>query len=175
MPARAGRSKGGPTRTYEVRAKFRAPVDFVYRWCTDYTTDDARYESENYRRRILRRSSRQVVYEDLEETSAGWRWTRHVVRLLPPDRWHSESVGSHRQISLDYRLSALKGGRTLLVLTARRRPYGVGGKNPSRSQWVREIGRSWVLFGRALERDYRKALRKRARGRKRSSGRPRPK
>lgn len=146
-----------PGPKYEVRCEFRAPLEFVYRWCTDYTPEDAKYESENYQRRILRRSSREVVYEDLEETPQGWVWSRHVVRLQPPSHWHSDSVGSHRSISLDYRLSRLPGGRTQLVLTARRRPTVLGGKNPAKSQWERSVRRTWAGFARALERDFRKA------------------
>lgn len=148
---------GWPRPTYYVRAEFRAPLDFVYRWCTDYRADDAKYESEAYQRRILQRSPHRVVYEDLEDTKQGWFWSRHVVRLMPPNRWHSDSVGSHREVSLDYRLSRLPGGRTQLLLKAHRRPYGVGGKNPPKSRWERSVGQSWVRFGRALERDFRRS------------------
>jgi len=145
-----------PGPVYEVRATFDAPLKFVYRWCTDYTPRDARLEEENYERRLLRRSRTEVVYEDLEELNRGWYWTRHVVRLRPPNRWHSDSVGSHRAISLDYRLSRLPGNRTQLTLTARRRPYGIGGKNPPKSEWERSVAGSWKKFGRALERDYKR-------------------
>jgi hypothetical protein len=148
--------KRWPGPRYEVRASFRAPLDFVYRWCTDYTPNDGRYEGESYQRRILRRTAREVIYEDLEDTKEGWFWTHHVVRLLPPDRWHSDSVGSHRAYSLDYRLTKMPGDQTQLILTARRRPYGVGGKNPPRPPWERSVAKSWRAFGRVLERDYRK-------------------
>jgi hypothetical protein len=146
-----------PGPTYRVTATFGAPLEFVYRWCTDYTADDARHEGEQYERRILRRNSRQVVYEDLESSQDGWFWSRHVVQLTPPDRWHSDSVGSHRAYSLDYRLRRLPGDRTELTLTARRRPYGIGGKNPGKAKWERSVATSWKHFGRALERDYRKS------------------
>lgn len=142
--------------TYQVEARFRAPLEFVYRWCTDYTTGDAKYEAESYQRRIIRRSRREVVYEDLADSRQGWTWSRHVVRLQPPNRWHSDSVGSHRSITLDYRLSRLPGGYTRLTLTAQRSPCGVGAKNPSKSQWERSVGLAWKRFGRALERDFRK-------------------
>jgi hypothetical protein len=154
--------KKWPGPRYQVRAKFRAPVSFVYRWCTDYTPGDARLEGEKFQRRILRRTEREVVYEDLEDTEDGWFWSRHVVRLLPPNRWHSDSVGSHRAYSLDYRLTKLPGDQTQLTLTARRSPYGVGGKNPSKSKWVRSVAKSWKSFGRFLERDYRNSRSKRA-------------
>ncbi|HEV2166193.1 MAG TPA: hypothetical protein VGS23_04345 [Thermoplasmata archaeon] len=149
-----------PSPRYEVRVTFRAPLKFVYDWCTDYTPGDARLEGEAYERRILRKTPREVVYEDLEGGPNGWFWSRHVVRLHPPSRWHSDSVGSHRAYSLDYRLKQLPKGSTLFVLRARRRPYGVGGRNPPRSQWERSVGKNWKKFARHLERDYRRTLSK---------------
>jgi hypothetical protein len=156
-------AKPWPGPEYEIRATFRAPLDFVYRWCTDYTPQDGRYEKEEYDRRILRRSRRDVTFEDLYDTKDGWYWARHVVRLLPPNRWRSESVGSHSAYSLDYRLSALPGNRTQLTLRARRRPDGIGGKNPPKSQWERSVTASWRNFGRSLERDFRKTIGRRSR------------
>lgn len=153
-----------PGPRYEVRATFGAPLEFVYHWCTDYTPQDARLEGERYQRRILRRASREVVYEDLEDTPQGWFWSRHLVRLFPPNRWHSDSVGSHRAISLDYRLTELPGNRTQLILKARRRPYGLGGKNPPKSKWERSVAKSWKKFGRILERDYQKTRSRRGQG-----------
>ncbi len=142
---------------YEIRTAFDVPLEFAFRWCTDFTTDDARYESESYQRRILSRSPRRVVYEDLEDTGKGWVWSRHTVRLSPPYRWHSDSTGSHREIHLDYRLTRISDGRTRLVLTARRRPTVIGEKNPSKARWEGATRRSWAKLGRALERDFRNA------------------
>jgi hypothetical protein len=144
-------------RRYELKAEFDAPLDFVYRWCTDYTPQDAKVEGEDYTRRIVRRSPREVVYEDLSDSKEGWFWARHVVRLMPPNHWHSESVGSHRLISLDYRLTKQPGGRTRLTMKAHRRQYGIGAKNPTKAFWQRNAGRGWKNFGRSLERDYRKS------------------
>lgn len=147
-----------PGPKYRIEVDFRAPLEFVYRWCTDYTPEDAKYESESYQRRVLRRSRAEVVYEDLEETPQGWVWSRHVVRLRPPDRWHSDSVGSHRSIVLDYRLSRIPGGRTRLVLTARRRPTALEGKNPAKRSWERSVRRAWAGFARSLEHDFRNSV-----------------
>jgi hypothetical protein len=149
-------AKSWPNPRYEVRVTFQAPLDFVYQWCTDYTPSDAKYEGDDYERRILRKSKSEVTYEDLSEAKDGWFWARHVVRLHPPNRWHSESIGSHRQYSLDYRLKRLAANRTELTLTARRRPYGIGGKNPAKAGWESSVAKSWSNFSRVLERDYRK-------------------
>ncbi len=144
-----------PGPTYRVRVEFDAPLDFVYRWCTDYTPEDAKYEGESFQRRILRRSRREVIYENLDEVGRGWWWSRYVVRLMPPRRWHADSIGSHRSVRLDYLLSRLPGDRTQLILTARRRPTIAGPRNPSKAEWEREVGGSWQKLRRSLERDFR--------------------
>jgi hypothetical protein len=145
-----------PGPHYELQVEFDAPVDFVYKWCTDYTPQDGKFEGEDYSRRIVRRSAREVVYEDLSDSPEGWFWARHIVRLMAPNHWHSNSVGSHRMYSLDYRLTKLPGNRTRLTMSARRRQYGIGGKNPPKATWVRDSSRGWKNFRKALERDYRK-------------------
>jgi hypothetical protein len=148
--------------SYEANVTFRAPLRFVYDWCTDYTPQDGRLEKDDYQRRIVRRSRNEVVYEDLSDMKDGWFWTRHVVKLLPPDRWHSDSVGSHRDYTLDYQLKELPGNLTQLTLRARRRPTEIGGKNPSQAAWAANIEKVWREFGRVLERDYKKSRSRRA-------------
>lgn len=155
-----------PVALYLVRATFRAPLEFVYGWCTDYTANDSSLSKEGYIRRILRRSPRTVVLEDLYDTREGWTWLRRVIRLTPPDRWYADSIGSDRAISVGYRLSTLPGGRTQLTIRARRRPYGVGTKNPAKSTWERSITANWTRFGRALERDYERTRSRRNRKRR---------
>lgn len=156
--------KRWPGPSYEVRSTFRAPLPFVYRWCTDYTPSDARYSLEGYDRRIIRRGRREVIFEDLYDTRQGWIWIRRVVRLLPPDRWHADSVGSDRVLSVDYRLSRLSGNCTVLTIRARRRPHGIGRKNPSKLLWERSVSANWARFGRALEHDFKKSGSKRTPG-----------
>ena len=130
----------GPTARYEVRATFQAPLEFVYRWCTDYTPTDARISGEGFDRRVVRRTRNAVVLEDLYDTGQGWIWLRRVVRLFPPARWRADSVGSDRAISVEYRLTEVSGNRTQLTIRARRRPYGIGTKNPGKVD-VGTVGR----------------------------------
>jgi len=148
----------GSTARYEVEATLRAPLGFVYRWCTDFTPEDSHFSGERYVRRILRRSPRAVVFEDLYESRRGWTWIRRVVRLSPPDHWRADSVGSDRAISVEYRLSRIASDRTQLTIRARRRPYGIGTRNPSKSTWEGSVGANWERFGRALEREYKRSL-----------------
>ena len=145
-------------RIYEIRSVFRAPLAFVFAWCTDYSTGDARLEKEAYVRRIIERTRRRVVYEDLEETPRGWAWSRHSVTLRPPNRWRSDSVGNYRTWRLDYSLRPLPGGRTELTLRGLRRASGLASKNPPKAKLERAMRASWSHFGRALESDYQKSL-----------------
>lgn len=144
---------------YEIRTKFRAPVPYVFRWCTDYTPDDASLEKDEYARKIVKRGRRAVVYEDLYEGPDGWMWSHQEVTLHPPDRWHAESTGSHRHWSLDYTLRPLPDGGTELTLRGVRRPTALGARNPPKARMNKELRQAWANFGRALERDYRKERR----------------
>ncbi len=132
-------------------------MEYVFDWCTDYGAKDAALEGDKYERRVISRTPRQVVYEDLQEEKDGWFWSRHVVRLDPPRHWHSDSIGSHRAYSLEYRLTSPADGETELVLTAQRRPYGRGEPNPRKAEWERSVLKSWKRFAKALESDYNRS------------------
>ncbi len=155
------RVRGPSSARYEFGGVFDAPLPFVYRWCLDYRPDDAKLSGEKFERKILDRSARTVVYEDLEEGEGGWRWSRIVVTKRPPNRWHADIRGSHRNWSLDYELDALPDGRTRLRARGVRTRTAIGEPNPSRRTLERELREMWEHYGRALEKDYRTASRRR--------------
>jgi hypothetical protein len=72
------------SRLYVVRPTFRAPMALVLRWCTDYSPQDPGLEGDEFRRRILERTRRHVIYEDLDDTPSGWMWSRGVITIHPP-------------------------------------------------------------------------------------------
>lgn len=152
-------TKSSPVSRYEFRVDFRAPLPFVYAWCTDYTPEDARLEKENYTRRILRRTSKRVIYEDLDDQPTGWIWSHQVVDLHPPNRWHAEATGSHRSWSIEYKLSSRPDGGTVLWFRGRRRATPLG-SNVQRKRLERNLRVMWKNFARALERDYRTSQRR---------------
>jgi hypothetical protein len=151
--------KSPPTAVYDFRTTFRAPLAFVYRWCTDFSPGDPDLEKAEYGRKILKKGRRKVVYEDLYDTSSGWSWSRHVVDLHPPNRWHSVSTGNYRVWDLNYELRAVSETKTAFHLHGTRTPTGLGVRNPSQAEMGRELRSVWRNFGRALERDYRAGLR----------------
>ncbi|HYM38993.1 MAG TPA: hypothetical protein VEY12_02460 [Thermoplasmata archaeon] len=156
MARGSGRGKGDEAR---VRVAFRVPLEFAFAWCTDYTPGDAALEGESYLRKVVERTPRRVIFEDLEETPSGWIWGRDVVTLRPPRRWHMEGVGSHRDVTADYVLTKLPDGRTQMELRWWRRAKPLGKKIPRRRR-EQETTRAWKRFAAAMERDYRRSKRK---------------
>ena len=129
-----------------------APLDFVYRWCTDYREDDYRITRSKSRRRILERTRRRVVYTTREKgKSVG---SASIVTLHPSDAWHVNSIGDDRDIVGDYRLTKLAGGRTRLGIVfkvERKSP-----RAPSKSQFLKHINGIWDRYIARLEKDYRR-------------------
>lgn len=155
--AASGRSRYPPPE-YRVEATFRAPLEYVFRWCTDFGPSDAKLEGEKYTRKVISRDEREVIFEDLQAApTGGWRWSRQVVHLDPPRAWHMDGFGSHRKIHADYRLSELGDGRTRLELRARRAPSILPFHRIPRSEWEPEVTTMWQRFSRALERDFRQS------------------
>jgi hypothetical protein len=158
MALRSDRSWVGPE--YHIRVTFRVPLAYAFGWCTDYTPEDAKLEGDSYQRKIVERTRRRVVFEDLEETKDRWIWSREVVTLQPPNRWHMDGVGNHRDVTADYVLSSLPDGRTRLDLRWRRRPKDPAAAKLTKAQREASALRAWKRFGAAMERDYSRSRRR---------------
>ncbi len=156
-----GRPRPLPRRRLQIRFehRFRAPLPYVFLWCTDYAPDDPGIEQAPYTRRILRREAGTVVYEDLGDRGNGWFLNRQTVALHPPDRWHAESDGTHRSWSIDYTLNAFPDGTTGLRIRGIRQATALDPEPPTAAAVLRNLEVMWSRFGRALERDYRRSAR----------------
>jgi hypothetical protein len=150
-----------PPLLYEIQQIFRAPLPYVYRWLTNYTSQDLALEKEDYQRKIIKKSSRRVIFEDLTDRKTGWEWYRSDVTLYPPNRWHAELTGNGPTWSLDYRLSTISPNQTLVTirLRIRRRPGVRGEVIPSKAEAEGELRGFWKNFALSLNRDYRKEAR----------------
>lgn len=140
---------------FQVRVTFPAPLEFAYRWLTDFSPRDASITGDEYRRRILERSPSRVVFEDLATTPSGWSWLRNVVDLHPPDRWHLEAVGNSLDARADYRLIPRSPSRTELVMKWRLRPGILGGTVPPKAAIEASLRQVWGTYAKALYEDYR--------------------
>jgi hypothetical protein len=140
-----------------IESTFRAPSDFAFRWCTDYSPEDPSIEKEDYTRWILSRSPQKVVYQDLGPHGRGWFLNQQTVTLRPPVSWHAESTGTYRTWSIDYRLRPRPDGTTQLTFDGLRRATALDPNPPSRAAVAENVRRLWSRFGRALENDYRRS------------------
>jgi hypothetical protein len=150
-----------PPPVYDMEAEFDAPLPFVYRWCTDYSAQDGALSGDGYERRVIQRSKRRVVFEDLWWESDGWRWRRYDVTLLPPRGWRAESIGNVRDLESVYRLTELPDERTHLFLRVRRRPGPRSNGQPTKKAFENEVESMWKILGKNLEKDYRASRRRR--------------
>ncbi len=144
-----------PPPVYHIELEFDAPRDFAFAWCTDYRADDATRSKESFERRLLSRSPRRVVFEDLGWSAQGWVWRHTEVALHPPGRWHGTSFGSFRTGEADYTLAPIAPDRCRFSLTFWRRPSPIHPEQPSERTMQAELTRMWTNYGRALARDYR--------------------
>jgi hypothetical protein len=152
-----------PGPEYHVKAVFRAPMRYVFSWCTDFDPHDDRREKDQYTRKIIERTGRRVIFEDLVDSDQGWNWARHVVSLHPPNHWHSDSVGTHRTLTIDYLLTALPGDRTRLNLRWKRRRTALATTRVSKRTIEKSTTQAWRNFARELEKDYHKFRKSRRR------------
>lgn len=148
-----------PYHRYHVSVEFRVPIKFAYAWCTDYRPDDGKYGGEDrtihLQRRIISRSPRRVVFENLYEEARGWGWERHTVSLKPPTRWHSVGKGNRHESVLDYKLTGLPDGRTRFDMRWKSRPTPLAeGSRPSAHDVESYVKGLWQKRARAMERDY---------------------
>jgi hypothetical protein len=148
-------SMSGGIRVYEIKRTFRAPLDFVYAWCTDFTGEDRKLQGETGFRKILRKTSRGAVYEDLTDTPHGWEWSRQTVTFHPPDRWTAIAMGNYRRSDLVYSLRKRSDGQTEFTMRGRRRATSLA-PNPSKAALEEELHTMWRHLGKELERDYRR-------------------
>jgi hypothetical protein len=147
----------------EVKVTLRAPLPFVFSWCTDYQPSDSKLEKEHYMRKIIQRTSRRVVFEDLQEMRDGWSWQRAIVMLHPPNRWHMENTGNRRDLAADYVLTKLPEDRTQLYLRWKVWPKTVAAAKLGKAARERSVASAWRRFAAALEEDYRHLRNRRTR------------
>jgi hypothetical protein len=152
-----------PGPEYVTNVTFDAPIDYVFRWCTDYTPNDPKLGGRTYARRVVERGPDRVVFEDLDELPKGWSWAHYTVTLFPPDHWHMDSIGSHRHAVGDYTLRSEPGDRTRFELRYRREPGLLPFERIPKAERDPDDLALWTRWKRALEREYRASRRGRAR------------
>jgi hypothetical protein len=148
------------SKTYRISKKFSAPLNFVYRWCTDFREDDYKMSGttkfeQTARRRFLERSDKRMIW--MMNRRVGNRMVEGIraVWLYPPDSWHLETCGDHMETG-DYKLYKLNASKTRLDMKFTI-VYDDPVKVQSQEEWARGPRKNWAAFARYLEADYRKS------------------
>jgi hypothetical protein len=145
------------THHAKVTKTIKAPIKYVYEWCTDFGSDDGKFSSSKPRHKVIHVGSDRVVRIIERVTpSESPIVVVELVRLIPPDAWHKDQIGVTDLDSVDYKLARLGPGRTRVTLSLTER--WMTRKHPTQSQWVRDANEYWDDLVAALEDDYQKGM-----------------
>ena len=139
---------------YRYSVTFNAPIDFVYNWCTDYREDDPQITGASYRRIILEKNKKRVIYASDKKSSDGsTKLAVRIVTLSPGDySWHLDYFSEEDLEQGDYKLNRIGKEKTRLDMVFRNR--WKDGPGPTKEQFVSETKSSWDTYVPALEKDY---------------------
>jgi hypothetical protein len=151
-------------RTLRFRKIVRAPLPFVFRWCTDYRADDDRITDSIYHyqaRVVLREPSRIVRIITVPGRDRNRNTDVEIISLRPPDRWHlnkrsvtNDEIGTYRLIR--------KGSRVTLLEMRFRQSWKIRNL-PDRARYRTLFHRVWDRYVEVMETEFRRLA---------SSGRP---
>jgi len=143
--------------TYKGSKTFRAPLDFVFAWCTDFREDDGKMTGSKAKRKFLERTGRRIVwsaeYKEKGKPKEGIR----VVWLHPPDSWTLDTCGDYRELG-EYYLTEKGKNKTRLDMKFLM-TYDSKDEVEGRKKWEKELSEEWDVFRRYLEDDYKASLR----------------
>jgi hypothetical protein len=142
--------------TYKHSRVFNVPVEFAYKWCTDYSPVDSKITRSKFPRIILAKGKDRVVYASFKPGSDGKpKLAVRVVTLHPKTfSWHLDYFAEEDLEVGDYKLTRLGPKKTKFAYALRN--TWKHGKGPSKEAFEAEAKKTWDKFAPALERDYRK-------------------
>jgi len=139
---------------YRHSVTFNAPIRFVYDWCTDFREDDPQITGSNYRRIILEKTNKRVIYASDKIGIDGK--PKLAVRIVTLSQskfaWDLDYVAEEDLERGEYRLKKIGKEKTKLDMVFRNK--WKNGKGPSRAELKASTKASWDAFAPALERDY---------------------
>ena len=142
--------------SYKASQIFRAPLEFVFRWCTDFREDDGEMVGEKEKRTFLERTPRRIIwvdeYKEKGKKNEGFR----VVWLCPPNAWYLDTCGDMREIG-EYVLSPKGKNKSRLDMKFDI-TYESKDDIPDRKKWQKDVDEEWATFASYLEKDYKDSL-----------------
>jgi hypothetical protein len=144
-------------RDYRFSKLVRAPLPFVFRWCTDYRDDDDRLTDSIYHYQakiVLREPSRIVRLISVPGTDRNRSTDVEIITLRPPNRWHLAKFSvSDDQIG-NYLLTS-RGPRLTLLEIRFRQKWKIR-RLPDRRRYQALFNRVWDRYVEVMETEFRR-------------------
>jgi hypothetical protein len=145
-------------QTYNVSKTFKAPLAFVFDWCTDFREDDGKMTGSKAKMTFLEKTDKRMVWVvDYKEKGKAKEGIR-VVWLHPPDSWSLDTCGDGKELG-EYKLKEKGNGKTRLDMEFRL-TYDNKADVEDKKTWEKETEEFWDVLGQFLEKDYNESLRK---------------
>jgi hypothetical protein len=138
----------------KVSKTIKAPLTYVYSWCTDYSQDDPKLTGSKSQRIILEKTKKRAVYVQIYNGMDGKQKVAvDMVSLRPPDSWHLDYFGEEDDETGEYRLKSLGKEKTRLDMVFKEKWKAVA-RVPSIEEQTRSTSEAWDRYVVALEKDY---------------------
>jgi len=147
------------TQRVRVRKDVHAPASYVYAWCTDYRCDDWRVArpGTHPRFRVVKVSpNRRIRIRVTSGTAEDPAVAVDLIRLEPPDRWHTDQIDEEELETVDYRVIATGRERARLEVLVTDR--WMTPTHLSRTQTARRVNGAWDRYVGLIETRYRRGL-----------------
>jgi len=147
------------TQRIRVVKVVRAPASYVFEWATDYRSDDWRVArpGAHPRFRVVKLSPHRVVRIRLTDRGAPDPDVAvDLIRLEPPNRWHTDQVDEEELETVDYRVSAIGRGKSRLEVRVTDR--WMTPRHLSRAETHQRVSGAWDRYVRWIETRYRGGL-----------------
>ena len=142
--------------TYKVSQSFKAPLDYVFAWCTDFREDDGKMTGSKAKKTFLERTKKRAVwvvqYKENGKSKEGVR----VVWLRAPDSWTLDTCGDGRELG-EYNLAQKGKNKTRLDMKFQI-SFDSKEEVEDKKKWVKEVREEWGIFRTHLENDYKAYL-----------------
>jgi len=142
--------------TYKASKTFKAPLDFVFGWCTDFREDDGKMTGSKTKREFIERTDKRIVwaveYKEKGKTKEGIR----VVWLHPPNSWSLDTCGDGKEVG-EYVLTPKGKNKTRLDMKFHL-SYDSKDAVEDPKKWEKDASEEWDIFRDYLERNYKASL-----------------
>ena len=140
------------SHTVHASKVIKAPLKFVYNWCTDFREDDNKITGSKARRIIVQKTKQRVIYVSTYKSQGKTFSGVNIVTLRPPNAWHLDFAGQEDDVIGEYKLRRIGPKKTRLTMTFKEK-YKIANA-PTKEEDTKGTNQFWDKYVAALEREY---------------------